>query len=624
MTEYITEKIENLFESVCLNHVIEQLIKSEYDVEYYKIKPGDELKYKDEIRYKKQRIIEKEKLGYGKIEFDETKYIQDQKYRKFRNIIQQILYEFADFFKFVGNRFIESIITNNQYIQLIIKHVLLNKLPYKKKSDEVIELIKKSYLYNEYKKKIDELIKKEKRINKTLIQHQKNVLIDLIRYPTDESRYYVKIFDDLYDYYKDTIANKRKPRIEIDDRLKNFAIEDIENERPKMNIDEFIDKTYIWWEGSKRRNEELYKIYSDEYDRLNPNNIISTSFNEESFFNKGIGYKSQNKIKHLLKNENIKNYHKSPEKNYFPLKQNQKSFSLHTIAPKDSYLIDLMFENKIICYLVCININTRKLWVELTNMTEEDIENEENKNEIKDEQRLKKIQQKTTSAYINALKKIMKKTSIKYLKGDGEPAFKSKNAENLYKTKGINKNNENKFIEVNRQITKYPEFMKDLNMVKSIKSEPTHSTLGIIDRVIRTIRDIAYNLGFGIITPKRMEYIVDLYNNAPHDTLTKYAGQPVSPNDVDNDEKLERFIVRRIQQENFNIISQYGFDIEPGEEVIVYNERNQMAKRRNEIEPEIMKVKERKGALYVLNDGREISRTKIHPKNKPYKYYEFF
>ena len=407
----------------------------------------------------------------------------------------------------------------------------------------------------------------------------------------------------------------------------------------------------------------LYKFYIDErnkiFNRVNPKQLLTSDD-----IIKYCGYKSPNKINALI-NFDKTIYPKLGKnvKNYFPLKQNQKAFSLHTIAPKDSYLIDLMFENRKYCYLIAININTRKLWVEPTNVerkndptiNKEIKENNDRINEkIKEIQENNKIdeefkeslieetilkQMKNSKLYIAALTVIilkikemkkmkMEEIPIKYLKGDGEPAFKSDLAQEFYYMNGINnhKRNEetkrNGFDEVNRQITKYPKFMKDLNMVKSIKSEPTHSSLGIIDRVIRTIRGIAFNLNYGIITPSRMNYIVDLYNNAPHNTLSKYAGKLVSPNDVDNNEELEKFIVRRIQQENYNIMTQYGFDINPGEDVIVYNERNNMAKRRSEIEPEIMKVKERKGALYVLNDGRMISRVKIHPKNKSYKYYE--
>jgi len=49
----------------------------------------------------------------------------------------------------------------------------------------------------------------------------------------------------------------------------------------------------------------------------------------------------------------------------FPIKDN-KRFYLHTIAPKGTFIIDLMFENRQFCYLIAINVNTRKLWVEPT------------------------------------------------------------------------------------------------------------------------------------------------------------------------------------------------------------------------------------------------------------------
>ena len=69
-----------------------------------------------------------------------------------------------------------------------------------------------------------------------------------------------------------------------------------------------------------------------------------------------------------------------------------------------------------------------------------------------------------------------------------------------------------------------------------------------------------------IITPKIMNIIVWQYNNAPHSTLSKYAGQPVSPNDVDSNPDLEAFIVRCIQQDN--IINSSNFNIKPGVKVL--------------------------------------------------------
>ena len=220
---------------------------------------------------------------------------------------------------------------------------------------------------------------------------------------------------------------------------------------------------------------------------------------------------------------------------------------------------------------------------------------------------------KDSKSYVNALKRIIRQgAKIRYLKFDGEKAFISNYAKSFY----ASRKPPIEFIEVERQITKYPEFMKDLNMVKSIKSEPKHTSLSIIDRVIRTIRDIAFNMNEPEITPKVMRKIVQIYNEAPHKTLSKYAGQPVSPNEVDKDELLELFIVRRIQQENFNISSKLGYDLLPGEEVIIYNERNNMAKRRSQIEPGKWFINERIGNKFSIKDefGNVVKR-KMKDKN---------
>ena len=177
-------------------------------------------------------------------------------------------------------------------------------------------------------------------------------------------------------------------------------------------------------------------------------------------------------------------------------------------------------------------------------------------------------------------------------------AFESAAAKRFYKQNGI------EFEAVRRQISKYPDFMQNLNMVRAIKSEPSHSSLGIIDRVIRTIRDLAFNLQIGFITPEAMNYIVKLYNAAPHRTLSKFAGMNVSPNDVDRYDELERYIVRRIHQENYNTMSKAGYQIPIGSKVNVFNERNAMAKRRSHIEPGQWIVSKNDGALFELKNNK--------------------
>jgi hypothetical protein len=60
-------------------------------------------------------------------------------------------------------------------------------------------------------------------------------------------------------------------------------------------------------------------------------------------------------------------------------------------------------------------------------------------------------------------------------------------------------------------------------------TSPNHTSLSIIDRVIRTIRDLAYNMKVGQITPPIMDKIITLYTNAPHIGLTNIVKFDVTP-----------------------------------------------------------------------------------------------
>ena len=269
------------------------------------------------------------------------------------------------------------------------------------------------------------------------------------------------------------------------------------------------------------------------------------------------------------------------------------------MAPRYSYMIDLMFENRKYCYLIAININTRKLWVENTNIKTSDDDFE-------------RAAIKCTENIIDAFYRMMERgMKVKYVKGDNDKSFNSVMAKRFFKE------NEIQFFGASLQKTKYPNFMKKLNMVKAIKPEPLHSSLSLVDRVIRTIRDLAYNMQIGEITPKIMKRIEWIYNNAPHKILSKYAGIQVTPDEVDNDEELESFINRRIRQDNYNIVNSYGFNIPEGSKVSVYNERNDKAKRRSEIQPGNYTILKRNGNLYEIMDEdgnvETKSRTKINP-----------
>lgn len=398
----------------------------------------------------------------------------------------------------------------------------------------------------------------------------------------------------------------RRPRTQNVKEYITFYIVDLETEPRPKSIEEIDDLTYDKRKGNETL-ESVYQYYLQHRQRkFSQQQIHEIPKQDLNEFIQQIGYKSKDKIKHLIQKNYGIEYHNSwlPDftPNYFPLKENKKNYGLHIVAPPNSFMIDLMFENGQYVYLVAINMNTRKLWVESTEFQIEQNENEE----------LVKQRLKSTENVMFALNKMIQRgMKVKYIKGDGEGAFHSNLMQEYFHRNDI------QFFDVRRQITKYPIYMQDLNMVQSIKSEAEHTSVSLIDRVIRTIRDLAYNMNIGLITPKIMNRIETIYNDAPHSTLSKYAGQPVSPNDVDNDPQLEAFITRKIRQENYNISSQLGFNLVNGQEVSVFNERNNMAKRRSQIEPGTFRIKQRIGNIYEIIDENGNTQLKTRAKINP-------
>ena len=418
------------------------------------------------------------------------------------------------------------------------------------------------------------------------------------------------IIDKQYYKYQNRWEIKHHDNNKLSNAIKQFILNEVLT-TPTHEIDkkELNELTYKIRSGSDTLSnvynyyleQRRIKLASQQHRNVKP---FDSSMDINEFTSK-IGYKGVNKRKALITANYGNNAFNSEQginavTNRFPLKDNQQ-YHLHTIAPRYSYIIDLMFENKELCYLVATNINTRKLWVESTNIKALPTNDEESIDEY-----MKKAKEslKSSENVMRALERMIQQgMKVRHLKGDGESAFKSAIMKRFYENHGID------FEEVQREpITKYPEFMFDNHMVKSIrnkngyKTEPKHSSLGLNDRVIRTIRDLAFNMKVGVITPKVMKAIVWQYNNAPHATLSKFAGQPVSPNDVDNNKDLEEFIVKRMQQNNVNIIQSSGFNIKPGLKIKVYNEKNAMTKRRSNIEPGNFKVWKRRGPLFEVID----------------------
>jgi hypothetical protein len=234
------------------------------------------------------------------------------------------------------------------------------------------------------------------------------------------------------------------------------------------------------------------------------------------------------------------------------------------------------FARNDLAFLILVNINTRKAYAKLINGI--DLESEDgNLKIIKDS--------KSADAYLTTLSDMIveNELGIRNLKGDSEKAFISKPAREFYKVNDIN------FIPA-------PISFGNTN----------HSSLAIVDRLIRTIRDMQYNMGFASMTPQLMTEILNQYNSTPHETLG------VSPNDMTPE--LEYRLQRKIKQQNYNITTRRGFDIKPGTPVLAYNDSNPLTKRRTIVRNKPFQVVGNAGAMYQIVD--EEGNTNMVPRYK--------
>ena len=322
--------------------------------------------------------------------------------------------------------------------------------------------------------------------------------------------------------------------------------------------------------------QQAYKFYQDEFFAV-PG--VSIKIDEPKKLDK-LGFKDENKYIFGTRAYEIKPKFNYTISNSFPLKENKK-YQLHKIAPRGTYIIDFMFNGKL-TYLVAINVNTRYGCVELTNISNEQGET-------------LKQDAKTSSSYLKALNKIMNEVKlmnpIKHLTGDGEGAFTSRVSQQFYQQ---------------HNITFHPVPRMSIEGKKA--TDPLHSSLALIDRFVRTIRDMIFHAGYNL-TPLAIKEMVRQYNNAPHSTLSKYIGFDVSPLMVQQDKNKEEYIMMKINKENIATKLSYGFEIPIGARVKVYNEKNVLGKRRRIANPGT--IEGLSGSLYRVKIQFPNGQTKI-------------
>ena len=265
--------------------------------------------------------------------------------------------------------------------------------------------------------------------------------------------------------------------------------------------------------------------------------------------------------------------------NDFNIKDSQKKYSLKTYSNVyHSFIGDIFFQSNKAAFLLLININTRKAYAYQLGKIE-------CKDEIDLVNGIEKVVyqyaiggKKTAEELMKAFNKHLQIERINVLKFDGESAIKS------------------------------PGFQQFLiqNNIKFVSSLPNaHTSLSLIDRLCRTVRDIAFNLGYDLIlTQNQMNEILNYYNNTRHEGLTKIilVSHPELkvkyPNDINSE--LEKIYVIECKKWNLSIITQKDFHTKQNEEVKIVNLNGKLMKKRTILSKDHYIVQGYKGNMLKL------------------------
>ena len=156
----------------------------------------------------------------------------------------------------------------------------------------------------------------------------------------------------------------------------------------------------------------------------------------------------------------------------------------------------------------------------------------------------------------------------------------------------------------------------DNNVSMHIIQDENHSSLSIIDRFLRTLRDMntptekskhqSHDIKYTFLTPKRMYKLINIYNNTYHSSIK------CSPKKMfDNPELEKKYIFKCLEHQNKQQnIKNFILPINSFVRFII--PKNDKSKKRYQITRECYKIEDRKGNLYTLiaKDGTVITKTR--------------
>lgn len=279
---------------------------------------------------------------------------------------------------------------------------------------------------------------------------------------------------------------------------------------------------------------------------------------------------------------------------HFNLRKQIKKYQFKTYSRvPGGFIGDIFFNKSKFACLLLININTRKAYAYALNNVEvykvnpdsEGIQIKPIGKENDYGNQLYTItysttNKKTTTNLINVFNKFLNDINheITSLRFDNESAVKSKQFQTMLR---------------NNKITFVPVV------------EGSHTSLSLIDRLCRTIRDISYNMGIKILNQDSINKVLNVYNNMYHSSLSKMLGKKITPNEVNEHPELEQQIINYCIDYNKQLkVLHPEIELEVGQICKVYQPFDKFKKRRRLLKKDYYKIVNKTGNIYTVQNVR--------------------
>lgn len=276
----------------------------------------------------------------------------------------------------------------------------------------------------------------------------------------------------------------------------------------------------------------------------------------------------------------------------FNIRKQIKNYQFKTYSRvPGGFIGDIFFNKSKFACLLLININTRKAYAYALNNVEVNKVNTDSKGQNEEYTiTYSTTNKKTTSNLINVFKQFLndinhkpkartpKEAKITSLRFDNESAVKSKQFQTMLR------NNDIKFVPV---------------------VEGSHTSLSLIDRLCRTIRDISYNMGIKILNQDSINKVLNVYNNMYHSSLSKILNKKITPNEVNEHPELEQQIINYCIDYNKQLkVLHPEIELEIGQICKVYQSFDKFKKRRRLLKKDYYRIVNKTGNIYTVQNMR--------------------